>query len=111
MDYWPKELFTYLNHSAILVHWAGDVYSINVKKKPHTKTQMGSGDFARSLYGFASYIKNIRIMDYSHKLKYPKWVYTSTDEEECYTSYNYIRYGVEPEYFFGGPGGNYPRCE
>ncbi|KAH9799844.1 AslB [Citrus sinensis] len=110
IGYWPGALFDYLKQSAIFVEWGGQVYSPNVKKTPHTKTAMGSGSFASSLYGSACYIDHIRIIDYSLQLKYPQWVGTWADEEDCYDAYNLIQgYTVEPVFFFGGPGQN-PHC-
>lgn len=110
IGYWPGALFDYLKQSAIFVEWGGQVYSPNVKKTPHTTTAMGSGSFASSLYGSACYIDHIRIIDYSLQLKYPQWVGTWADEEDCYDAYNLIQgYTVEPVFFFGGPGQN-PHC-
>ncbi|PON76663.1 hypothetical protein PanWU01x14_033490 [Parasponia andersonii] len=107
VGYWPGTLFNYLQHSAILVEWGGEVYSPNVKKSPHTTTAMGSGDYASTLEGSACYVKQVRIVDYSLALKYPEWVGTWADEDYCYSAYNYIqRYGVEPVLYFGGPGRN-----
>ncbi|XP_022728857.1 uncharacterized protein LOC111284469 [Durio zibethinus] len=109
VGYWPAgSLMFYLNHSSTLVQWGGEVYSPNVFKTPHTKTAMGSGEFARGLFGNACYINNVRIVDYSLSLKYPEWVDTWSDEDYCYSAYNYIeRYGVYPVIYFGGPGQNH----
>lgn len=71
---------------------------------------MGSGDYARSLFGNANFIRNIRIKDYSKNLKYPEWVGTTADEDYCYSAYNDVKYGVEPVFYFGGPGGSDPLC-
>ncbi|KAL5853472.1 hypothetical protein ACOSQ3_008590 [Xanthoceras sorbifolium] len=110
IGYWPKNLFGYLSHSATMVQWGGEVYSQNVKKSPHTWTQMGSGSFAEFLETSACFIKHVRIMDNSLQLKYPQWVGTGADEENCYTAHNYVQgYTVEPVFFFGGPGQS-PRC-
>ncbi|XP_039007112.1 uncharacterized protein LOC120134743, partial [Hibiscus syriacus] len=39
IGYWPAAtLMSYLKQSSTLVEWGGQVYSPNVKKKPHTKT-------------------------------------------------------------------------
>ncbi|XP_062098504.1 protein neprosin-like [Humulus lupulus] len=109
VGYWPGSLFGYLKQSAIMVQWGGEVYSPNVRKKPHTTTAMGSGEAASALHGFASYVKNVRIMDYSMSLKYPEWVDTWADEDYCYSALNQVKYGVEPTFYFGGPGKN-PLC-
>ncbi|KAK3213046.1 hypothetical protein Dsin_017752 [Dipteronia sinensis] len=112
IGYWPKEMFEYLSHSATSVEWGGEVYSQNVKKgPPHTKTQMGSGSFALDLENSAAYIKQVRIIDDdSLQPKYPDWVVTGSDEENCYSAFNYVQgNNDEPVFFFGGPGQN-PRC-
>ncbi|KAL4302575.1 hypothetical protein GQ457_10G017750 [Hibiscus cannabinus] len=93
-----------------LVEWGGQVYSTNVKKTPHTKTAMGSGQFASGLFGNACFIRNPNIVDFSMALKYPKWVGTWADDYYCYTAYNYQKgYGTLPVFYFGGPGQN-PNC-
>ncbi|XVE70964.1 hypothetical protein DITRI_Ditri10aG0111900 [Diplodiscus trichospermus] len=107
VGYWPAgSLMFYLKTSSTLVEWGGQVYSPNVKKTPHTKTAMGSGDFASGLWGNACFIDNVRIVDYSLSLKYPEWVGTWADEYYCYTAYNYVKYGAYPVFYFGGPGQN-----
>ncbi|KAG4136262.1 hypothetical protein ERO13_D08G270200v2 [Gossypium hirsutum] len=109
VGYWPAStLMFYLNHSSTMVEWGGQVYSSNVKKKPHTKTGMGSGKFATGLKGNACSILNIAIVDFSMQLKYPQWVGTWADEQYCYTALNYHEgYGKLPIFYFGGPGQNY----
>ncbi|XVF48624.1 hypothetical protein PTKIN_Ptkin03bG0205100 [Pterospermum kingtungense] len=102
---WPaRSLMTYLKQSATMVEWGGEVYSPNVKKTPHTKTAMGSGEFPSFMWGKASFISNVRIVDYSFSLKYPDWVDTWADEYYCYSTYNYMKYEAEPVFYFGGPG-------
>ncbi|KAK8698569.1 hypothetical protein V6N13_114681 [Hibiscus sabdariffa] len=111
IGYWPAaSLMFYLNHSSTLVEWGGQVYSTNVKKTPHTKTAMGSGQFASGLFGNACFIQNPNIVDFSLSLKYPEWVGTWADDYYCYTAYNYQKsYGTLPIFYFGGPGQN-PNC-
>lgn len=94
----------YLKQSAILVEWGGEVYSPNVKKTPHTKTAMGSGNFASGLFSNACFMDNVRIVDFSLSLKYPEWVSTWGDEYDCYSVLNDVKYGVYPVFYFGGPG-------
>ncbi|KAL4304035.1 hypothetical protein GQ457_10G017740 [Hibiscus cannabinus] len=108
IGYWPAgSLMFYLKHSSTLVEWGGQVYSTNVKKRPHTKTAMGSGQFASGLYGNACFIQNPNIVDFSMALKYPQWVGTWADDYYCYTAYNYQKgYGTLPVFYFGGPGQN-----
>ncbi|TYK20107.1 uncharacterized protein E5676_scaffold134G002320 [Cucumis melo var. makuwa] len=105
VGYWPPTLFGYLDHSATLVEWGGEVFSSNIKVVPHTGTGMGSGDYASGLYEYASFVKQPRIVDYSIQLKYPNKVGTWADEPSCYSVDNYQRtYTSEPVFYFGGPG-------
>lgn len=105
VGYWAPTLFGYLDHSATLVEWGGEVFSSNIKKVPHTGTAMGSGDYAGELYMHASFVKQPRIVDYSLQLKYPEKVGTWVDEPSCYSVDNYQQtYTTEPVFYFGGPG-------
>ncbi|RDX81667.1 hypothetical protein CR513_37624, partial [Mucuna pruriens] len=111
VGYWPAEILGNLKHSAIIVEWGGQVFSSQIKKQsPHTRTEMGSGDFANGLWGNACFMTHVRIKDYSLQLKYPEFVSTSADEPYCYNSLNDVKYGVEPVFYFGGPGQNPPYC-
>ncbi|XP_022139554.1 uncharacterized protein LOC111010434 [Momordica charantia] len=105
VGYWPPALFGYLSHSATLAEWGGEVFSSNLKKTPHTGTDMGSGDYASARYGDSSFVKHPRILDYSLQLKYPQRVGVWADEPSCYSAENYQRtYTTEPVFFYGGPG-------
>ncbi|KAK3206488.1 hypothetical protein Dsin_020534 [Dipteronia sinensis] len=106
IGYWPKELFGWLWRAASMVEWGGEVYSQNVKNHPpHTKTQMGSGSIAQTPEGSAAKIKNVRIMDTTHILKFPEWLGTGSDEPNCYSAlYHDPGNNVEPAFYFGGPG-------
>ncbi|KAI5354263.1 hypothetical protein L3X38_007158 [Prunus dulcis] len=113
VGYFPGELFYYLTRgAATLVEWGGEVFSSKVKQNhPHTATGMGSGDFASGKLGNACYVKQVRILDYSKQLKYPEWVGTYSDEEDCYSALNYaLSLAQEPVFYFGGPGRNSPYC-
>jgi len=111
VGYWPAEILSSLRHSAIAVEWGGEVYSTNIKKKsPHTETQMGSGEFANGRFQEACYMGDIRIMDYSLQLKYPRNVTAVVQEPFCYTAANDARRGLEPVFYFGGPGRNPVHC-
>ncbi|PIA64531.1 hypothetical protein AQUCO_00100187v1 [Aquilegia coerulea] len=111
IGYWPGHLFKSLSHNALYVMWGGEVYSSNIRtvypisKHSHTQTHMGSGEYAGHHFGSACFIKNVRIMDYSLSLKFPEWIYSTTDEQFCYHSQIYREgYLTEPEFYFGGPG-------
>lgn len=108
VGYYPAAILNYLQHSAILVEWGGEVYSKKLRKNnPHTATAMGSGEFAYPNWGTSAYINRIRIIDYSLQLKYPDWVYSFSEEPDCYSANNYQKnLATEPTFFFGGPGRN-----
>ncbi|KAJ0232390.1 AslB [Hirschfeldia incana] len=111
MGYWPGTLFNGLKHSATAVQWGGEVYSPNgIMKKPHTKTPMGSGNWASSLWKRACFHTNLRIKDFSMQVKYPQYLGEYVDEHNCYsTQLHRDTYMSEPRFFFGGPGQN-PLC-
>ncbi|XP_019084700.1 PREDICTED: uncharacterized protein LOC104706913 [Camelina sativa] len=107
VGYWPGSLFSYLKHSATAVQWGGEVHSPNLRKKPHTRTSMGSGQWASYLWAQASYHTNIRIKDNSLQIKYPMYLSEYSDEYNCYSTKLYGRtYKSEPHFYFGGPGQN-----
>ncbi|WJX35342.1 hypothetical protein P8452_23349 [Trifolium repens] len=107
VGYWPKEMLGNLGHSATLVQWGGQVYSYKVKNTPpHTGTEMGSGEEASGKFGFACYMSDVRIKDYSKSLKYPAYVTTFAAEPYCYSALNDVHYGKYPVFYFGGPGRN-----
>jgi hypothetical protein len=111
VGYWPAEIVGNLQHSATLVQWGGQVFSYKVKTTPpHTGTQMGSGEEASGRFGFACYMTNVRIKDYSQTLKYPTFVSTYAAEPYCYSALNDVQYGKDPVFFFGGPGRRPPYC-
>ncbi|RHN70430.1 putative neprosin [Medicago truncatula] len=111
VGYWPAAIVGNLQHSATLVQWGGQVFSYNVKTTPpHTGTQMGSGEAASGRFGFACYMTNVRIKDYSETLKYPQFVSTYAAEPYCYSALNDVQYGKDPVFFFGGPGRRPPYC-
>ncbi|RID76650.1 hypothetical protein BRARA_B03613 [Brassica rapa] len=111
MGYWPGTLFNGLKHSATAVQWGGEVYSPNgIMKKPHTKTPMGSGNWASSLWSRACFHTNLRIKDFSLQVKYPQYLGEYVDEHNCYsTKLHRDTYKAEPRFYFGGPGEN-PLC-
>ncbi|XP_075650899.1 protein neprosin-like [Castanea sativa] len=111
IGYWPLEIFNSLQQKAQIVQWGGYVYSKNVKGvTPHTTTAMGSGDFASGLWGSACFILNVRIVDDSLQLKYPKSVQGYTEEPDCYSALNnQTNPALEPIFYFGGPGRG-PNC-
>ncbi|XP_003603111.3 uncharacterized protein [Medicago truncatula] len=110
VGYWPKELVSNLQSSASLVQWGGQVFSYEVKKTPHTGTQMGSGEEAYNKFGVACYMGGVRIKDNSQALKYPSFVSTHAIEPYCYSAFNDAPYGKDPVFYFGGAGRRPPHC-
>ncbi|KAJ4870695.1 hypothetical protein Rs2_27704 [Raphanus sativus] len=103
--YWPSAIFKNLQQSATVVQWGGEVYSPNVRKKPHTKTPMGSGQWPAQLYGKACFHTNIKIEDASMQLKDPPPLVEFSDEGYFYTTkFHQETDKSEPYLFFGGPG-------
>ncbi|XP_077252528.1 protein neprosin-like [Tasmannia lanceolata] len=102
IGYWMPSVFTTAGSSVI---WGGEVYTKKLGN-PHTATQMGSGDFAERGYGFACFMRNIRIRDNSLVWKYPAYVTTYENQFRCYNAFNFKEYIKEPEFYFGGPGRN-----
>lgn len=103
--YWPSAILKHLQQSATVVQWGGEVYSSNVRKKPHTKTPMGSGQWPAQLWGKACFHTNIKIQDASMQLKDPPPLVEFSDEGYCYTTkFHQETNKSEPYLFFGGPG-------
>ncbi|KAH0713027.1 hypothetical protein KY289_008986 [Solanum tuberosum] len=75
IGYWPSKIFEGgLGIHAQTVQWGGEVYSKNVGKHPHTKTQMGSGAFPVYISANTGFMKNMRILDNSMELRFPHYV-------------------------------------
>ncbi|KAJ1423467.1 hypothetical protein SESBI_12405 [Sesbania bispinosa] len=112
VGYFPGKLFGPggLQHSATSVEFGGQVYSPQIGKKPHTATAMGSGEFATGRLGFACYMRNYLIKDYSQQLKYPPYAQVTSEEPDCYDAVNDVQPREEPYFFFGGPGRKPPYC-
>nr|XP_027189427.1 uncharacterized protein LOC101489305 [Cicer arietinum] len=106
IGYWPPELFRAICYNAESVEWGGEVYSTTVGNTPHTKTQMGNGQFSS---GDSSSILRMRIHDNSEALKIPEWVDYYSDEYNCYDVRYNADYVEDPEFYYGGPGRN-PMC-
>ncbi|KAL9440313.1 hypothetical protein AB3S75_019050 [Citrus x aurantiifolia] len=107
VGYWPPKLFSLLPSGAESAEWGGEVYSSKLENPPHTATAMGNGHFPDYISGNSGSVKRIRILDNSRTLKFPEWVYSYTDEYNCY-GVDYVGdYIVDPEFYFGGPGRNH----
>ncbi|VFQ71969.1 unnamed protein product [Cuscuta campestris] len=105
IGYWPRELFGVLGQHAETVQWGGEVYSGHLgDRRPHTTTEMGSGDFPEIIFGTSGSVKRMRILGNSLDLTVPDWAYPYADEYKCYDSYYFTDYVPEPEFYYGGPG-------
>ncbi|CAA0838399.1 Protein of Unknown Function (DUF239 [Striga hermonthica] len=104
VGYWPGDLFAALSRHAETVQWGGEVYSTRVGTQPHTKTEMGSGEFSDFVMQNSGYIKRMRVLQYDLVLKFPQWVFMYADEYNCYNYYFLSDYVDDPEFYYGGPG-------
>ncbi|KAL8054362.1 hypothetical protein ABFX02_05G132600 [Erythranthe guttata] len=109
IGYWPSDLFGWLRSHAETVQWGGEVYSTRVGTHPHTATDMGSGQFPDWVSGMSGSVKRIRVLENNMILRFPQWVFSFTDEYDCYSTYYISDYVPDPQFFYGGPGQN-PRC-
>ncbi|KAL2517829.1 Protein of Unknown Function (DUF239) [Abeliophyllum distichum] len=109
IGYWPSDLFDLLKYHAESVEWGGEVYSSRVGTHPHTATGMGSGKFSDYITESSGYIKRMRILGNNLELKFPEWIYTYSDEYDCYDVFYLGDYVEDPEFYYGGPGRN-PKC-
>ncbi|KAI9107073.1 hypothetical protein K1719_022601 [Acacia pycnantha] len=107
IGYWPPEIFQGLRGNAESVEWGGEVYSTRIGTSPHSKTHMGNGRFPD--IGISAVITRMRIHDNYPELKAPDWVYSFSDEFNCYGARYVEDYIEDPEFYYGGPGRN-PMC-
>lgn len=112
LGYYPGWLFDLINTSAAEAHWYGEVYDSTPTN--WTWTDMGSGLFASTGYGNASYFRNPY---YITPLGSSYWADGAgnalPNANACYTKSNLLS-GASPwdRYFYlGGPGGEAPGCD
>ncbi|KAJ4708150.1 Protein of Unknown Function (DUF239) [Melia azedarach] len=106
IGYWPHELFSLIPSGAESAEWGGEVYSSKLGRPPHTATGMGNGRFPDYVFGNSGSIRRMRILDNSRILRFPEWVFSFTDEYNCYNVIYVGDYIEDPEFYFGGPGRN-----
>ncbi|RWW08394.1 hypothetical protein BHE74_00043072 [Ensete ventricosum] len=105
LGYWPSFLFSYLEDSATMIEWGGEV----VNSEPdgeHTSTEMGSGHFPEEGFSKASYFRNIQIVDGSNNLRAPEGVGAFTEQSNCYDVQNGNNNAWGQYFYYGGPGRN-----
>ncbi|KAF2304388.1 hypothetical protein GH714_030653 [Hevea brasiliensis] len=105
LGYWPPNLFTLLFHgNAEGAEWGGEVYSLKLGHPNHTRTEMGNGQFPDGMFGNSGTVKRLRIRENSLILKFPEWVFTYSDDYDCYRTLYVEDYIEDPEFYYGGPG-------
>ncbi|KAF2304382.1 hypothetical protein GH714_030612 [Hevea brasiliensis] len=105
LGYWPPHLFTLLFHgNAEGAEWGGEVYSLKLGHPNHTRTEMGNGQFPDGMFGNSGTVKRLRIRENSLILKFPEWVFTYSDDYDCYRTLYVEDYIEDPEFYYGGPG-------
>ncbi|EPS65345.1 hypothetical protein M569_09424, partial [Genlisea aurea] len=110
VGYWPPDLFQALMRHAETVQWGGEVFSARVggfRTRPHTATEMGSGQFPDWILGTSGSVERMRILGNDLALRVPDWVSAYSDEYYCYGVFYVEDYVEEPEFFYGGPGRNF----
>ncbi|URD73030.1 hypothetical protein MUK42_08244 [Musa troglodytarum] len=108
VGYWPAELFTHLSDRATMVEWGGEVVNMRPNGE-HTSTQMGSGRFAGSGFGKASYFRNLEVVDADNSLVSAQAIATLAENTKCYDIRSFSNADWGAYFYFGGPGNN-PQC-
>ncbi|EFJ12610.1 hypothetical protein SELMODRAFT_45242, partial [Selaginella moellendorffii] len=95
IGYWPADM---LEDFASVVQWGGEVMNTRPSNR-HTRTQMGSGNFAESGASWASSIIDLKVLtQFNHSVE-PAKLSTYATHPECYNSLL-----TEGGVFYGGPG-------
>lgn len=112
LGYYPGALFNLINTSACESLWYGEVY--DPTPTSWTWTDMGSGMFASTAYGNASYFRNPSYIATSGIAYWADGAANlSPMASACYTRTSLLS-GAAPftRYFYlGGPGGDAPGCD
>ncbi|XP_019706806.1 protein neprosin-like [Elaeis guineensis] len=101
LGYWPSSLFPHLRDSASEIQWGGEILNLNVSGQ-HTSTEMGSGHFAGEKFRWASFFKNIRIVDHSNEYQTPQGDQIVMTRILCYD----LEWDSGDSFYYGGPGIN-----
>ncbi|XP_038723189.1 uncharacterized protein LOC120014982 isoform X2 [Tripterygium wilfordii] len=109
LGYWPASLFPYLNDSATMIEWGGEI--INEQNDgQHTTTQMGSGHFPGEGFHKAAFFRNLKYIDNSNVPRDPRGFSTLLQQSSnCYDIQRHNDRVWEYAFFYGGPGRN-PNC-
>lgn len=113
LGYYKGELFKQMTNkgSACEVDWYGEIYDPD--PTDWTWTDMGSGQFADTGLGSASYVRLPVYYDTSGVSTYPDGSLTMTPfNDKCYTRSQLLANALGQPYFFcSGPGGDAPGCD
>ncbi|XP_074576603.1 protein neprosin-like [Curcuma longa] len=109
IGYWPHELFQYLNSSADLIKWGGEIANNNPNNR-HTTTQMGSGSFADEGWGKASFFNSLKIFDLNNFIPITPFPYTQTENNNCYNIIVDKKDEVWGTFFYYGGDGLNKNC-
>jgi hypothetical protein len=116
LGHYPANLFTMLNGGACESSWYGEVY--DPTPTDWTWTNMGSGEFPPTGYGYASYVRDPSIRDLFGTPVYPgdcpePFCRPRPFSNKCYQR---TQLTISPPpwsrfFYLGGPGGDAPGCD
>ncbi|KAG6547235.1 hypothetical protein Mapa_011171 [Marchantia paleacea] len=108
VGYWPSSLFTLLNTGAENINWGGEIINDQSKTGRHTKTDMGSGEFAEAGFQKAAYIRHMQSVNLQSTVSdAPLDLNDGPSETDsgCYTALKGTSFTNWGTYiFFGGAG-------
>ncbi|KAI3733478.1 hypothetical protein L6452_12921 [Arctium lappa] len=107
VGYWPATLFPNLQEKATYVEFGGEVY--NGPLGPHTSAEMGSGHFSSEGFGKSSYIRNLEVIDRTHKTNPLSNFSLYAEKRTCYNVTSGFA-GNWGYYIYFGGSGNDPTC-
>ena len=114
LGYYPASLFTMLNKGACKTAWYGEIYRQN-PLQGNIKTEMGSGQFAKTGLLNAAHVRNPKYYDPYWFANEPKdEIGVSPIEPLCYSRSPLTLIGApwnSTFLFLGGPGGKNPGCK
>ncbi|XP_072993781.1 protein neprosin-like [Typha latifolia] len=105
VGYWPAKLFTRLSSYATDVEWGGEIVNVRTNGA-HTTTRMGSGQFAKSGFKKASYVRDLATVDSRNTLRPVQSIVTHADNANCYDIQSYRSTNWGTYFFYGGLGKN-----
>lgn len=110
--WWPASLFKHLNSDAAdRVDFGGEVaYILGKPGSAMSKTEMGSGHFAREDYGRSAHVRDIKLANDKGAIV-NALVNAVASKPKCYDLSAISEQRLGKHFYFGGPGGkNNPAC-